>query len=384
MKTTGKPDSRSRLKIGEGYISGYISIFLALISFGGVLCFLFPEIFTTPEYRQNYPVEALRKTLQICILFSFLFALTSLILCKTKKPALLGTIITGISILMGGASVEIKQFNEIGFYISLDWLLLDLLVLALIFIPIELFFPKKLSQSKFHEEWKTDLIYFAIGHIFVQLTAVSIQSPATYFFGNLNMQSFHDFVQNTPFVIQLFAALIITDLFQYTAHRTFHKMPFLWRFHAVHHSIKAVDWMAGSRLHIVDILLTRSFSYLPMYLIGFSIEVFYMYVIIVSLQAVGAHANTRIPFGFLKYIIVTPQYHHWHHSDDPATYDKNFAIHFPFIDLVFGTYHLPDNQWPKSTGLSETKFPKGYLKQLFFPFKKDPADDHEIKNPSDR
>ena len=384
MKTDNNSHPNSRLKIGEGYISGYISIFLALISLGGVLCFLFPEILTTPEYRKNYPVETLRKILLMCILFSFLFALTSLILCKTKKPALFGTLISGISILMGGATVEIKQFNEVGFYISLDWLLLDLLVLALIFIPIELFFPKRLGQSKFHDEWKTDLIYFAIGHVFVQITAVSVQSPASYFFGSLNMQNLQEFVQSTSFLIQLPAALLVTDLCQYTAHRFFHKMPFLWRFHAVHHSIKSVDWMAGSRLHIVDILLTRSFSYLPLYLLGFSIEVFYMYVIIVSLQAVGAHSNTRIPFGFLKYLIVTPQYHHWHHSDDPATYDKNFAIHFPFIDLMFGTYHLPGNQWPESTGLAETKFPKGYFKQLVFPFKKDPSKDQKIKDSSKR
>ena len=51
-------------------------------------------------------------------------------------------------------------------------------------------------------------------------------------------------------------------------------------------------------------------------------------------------------FGFLKYLIVTPQYHHWHHSDNPSAYDKNFAIHFPFIDFLFGTYHLPGDQWP--------------------------------------
>ena len=384
MKEDKNSAPSPRLKIGEGYISGYISIFLALISFGGVLCFLLPEIFTTPDFRKNYPIETLRKVLLMCMLFSFLFALTSLILCKSKKPAFWGTLISGISILMGGASVEIKQFHEVGFYISLDWLLLDLLVLGLIFIPIELFFPKKLNQSKFHEEWKTDLIYFAIGHIFVQLVAVSVQSPASYFFGSLNMENLHKFIQNIPFIIQLPIALLVTDLCQYTAHRFFHKIPFLWRFHAVHHSIKAVDWMAGSRLHIIDILLTRSFSYMPLYLLGFSIEVFYMYVIIVSLQAVGVHSNTRIPFGFLKYLIVTPQYHHWHHSDDPETYDKNFSIHFPFIDILFGTYHLPGDQWPKSTGLADTKFPKGYLNQLVFPFKKDPSKEQEIKDSSKR
>jgi sterol desaturase/sphingolipid hydroxylase (fatty acid hydroxylase superfamily) len=376
--------SYARLKVGEGYISGYLSIFFALVSFGGVLCFLFPEILTTPEYRHNYPVEILRGVLLMCILFSFLFALVSLILCKSKIPSLLATVISGLSILMGGATVEIKQFNDLGFYVSLDWLLLDLLVLALIFIPVELFFPKRTNQSKFHEEWKTDLIYFAFGHLLVQITAVSVQAPASYFFGSLHLEGLHQFIQTLPLFLELPLALLVTDLFQYTAHRTFHRMPFLWRFHAVHHSIRSVDWMAGSRLHIIDVLLTRAFSYLPLYVLGFSLEVFYLYVIIVSLQAVLAHANTRMQFGFLKYLIVTPQYHHWHHSDNPSAYDKNFAIHFPFIDFLFGTYHLPGDQWPESTGLADTSFPKGYFRQFAFPFWKNPSDQQDMKDPSQR
>ena len=383
-KTSKETIKYERLKIGEGYISGYLSVFFALISFGGVLCFIFPELLTTPEYRRNYPLEILRTILMLCLLFSFLFALLSLILCRSKIPSLMGTMISAIAILIGGASVEVEKFNESNFYISLDWLLLDLLVLAFIFIPIELFFPKKLNQSKFHEEWKTDLVYFAFGHIFVQLTAVSIQSPARYFFGNLHMENLHQFIQGMPFVVQLLAALFITDLFQYIAHRTFHKTASLWKFHAVHHSIRAVDWMAGSRLHIVDILLTRAFSYLPLYILGFSLDVFYIYVVIVSLQAVGVHSNTRIKFGLLKYLIVTPQYHHWHHSDNPDAYDKNFAIHFPFIDILFGTYYMPGNEWPESTGLADTSFPKGYFNQLVYPFRNDPSKNQNIKNSSKR
>ena len=142
--------------------------------------------------------------------------------------------------------------------------------------------------------------------------------------------------------------------------------------------------MAGSRLHIFDVLLTRAFSYLPLYVLGFSTEVFYLYVIIVSLQAVLAHANTRIKFGFLKYLVVTPQYHHWHHSDNPSAYDKNFAIHFPFIDFLFGTYYLPGDRWPKSTGLADASFPKGYFRQLAFPFWKNPNAQKDMKNSSHR
>jgi sterol desaturase/sphingolipid hydroxylase (fatty acid hydroxylase superfamily) len=105
----------------------------------------------------------------------------------------------------------------------------------------------------------------------------------------------------------------------------------------------------------------------------------------VSIHAVLIHANTNINFGFLKYLFVTPQFHHWHHGDDPAHYGINFAIHFPLIDKVFGTYYLPGNEWPAATGVHESAYPKGYVKQLVYPFTKSPFDnDLHMEDPSSR
>lgn len=373
-----------RLKIGEGKISGYLSIFLGVVSLGGVVCFHFPQYFTTADLRAVYPVAVLRYVLLGCLVLAFGFALTSFLLSKKTKLAFTGVLITALSVVLGGSAVEVKDFEQSLFNISLDWLLIDILVLSAIFIPIELFLPKRREQTKLHLEWKTDLVYFAVGHLFVQFTAIAIKLPAELLFKEIGMGTIQAMVRSWHFAPQLLLALLLADLFQYAAHRTFHANRFLWRFHAVHHSIKAVDWMAGSRLHLVDILATRAFSYLPLYFFGFSMSVFYTYVIIVSLQAVAAHANTRIQFGWLKYLLVTPQYHHWHHSDDPALYDHNFAIHFPFIDKLLGTYHLPGDEWPPSMGLGEERFPKGYLKQFLFPFFKNPKDAQELENPSER
>jgi lathosterol oxidase len=93
-----------------------------------------------------------------------------------------------------------------------------------------------------------------------------------------------------------------------------------------------------------------------------------------AIHAVLIHSNTRINFGFIKYIFATPQYHHWHHCEDPKYYGKNFATIFPFIDKLFGTYYLPDNEWPEGTGVHEGNYPKGYIKQLVHPFKQNPFD----------
>lgn len=362
----------ARMRIGEGRISGSLSIFLALVSLAAVLCFHFPQYLTTPEFRAHYPLEALRWVLLACLVLAFGFALTSFLLSRKTRLGLTGVLIAALAVALGGSTVEVDDFDRGIASISLDWLLIDIVVLSAVFIPIELFLPQRAEQTKLHPEWKTDLVYFAVGHLLVQFTAVAIQAPAELVFAGWGLERLHSTVSGWPFLIQLPLAMLVADLFQYTAHRIFHANRWLWRFHAVHHSIRTVDWLAGSRLHLVDVLLTRAFSYLPLYALGFSLPVFYTYVAIVALQAVAAHANTRLPFGPLKYVIVTPQYHHWHHCDDPELYNKNFAIHFPLIDKLFGTYHLPGDEWPESMGLGREQFPKGYLRQLVYPLRNDP------------
>jgi lathosterol oxidase len=366
---TGQPQ---RLRIGEGTISGYLSIFLALLCLGAVICFHFPAYVTTPAFRAHYPLDVLRWLLLAGLVASFAFAMTSFLHGGQTRLGLTGVLVSALAVVLGGNTVEIDEFEQSIVSLSLDWLLIDILVLSAIFVPLELFLPKRAEQTKFHPEWKTDLVYFAVSHLLVQYTAVVIKAPAGALFGGLGLGGIQAAVSRLPFLLALPLAMLVADLCQYAAHRAFHASPRLWRFHAVHHSIRTVDWIAGSRLHLVDVLVTRAFSYLPLYVLGFSMPVFYAYVAIVALQAVAAHANTRLDFGPIRHVLVTPQYHHWHHSDDPAHFGENFAIHFPVIDRLFGTHHLPGDAWPETMGLGHERFPKGYLRQLVYPFRHDP------------
>lgn len=363
-----------RLKVGEGKISGYISIFLATLSFLAVFCFMFPEWLTSPEFRNVYNGESMRILLISTIIASFFFAVLSFLLSKKKSYAIWGLLISTASIILGGFSVQGRAVDKTSWHLGMDWLLLDLLLMAVIFIPIELVWPKNREQTKFHAEWRTDLVYFVISHLFIQFFGVITQVPAKLFFGRIGLGSLHAWVQHLPFVVELLFAFIVTDLFQYWAHRIFHMHAYLWRFHSVHHSTMQMDWLAGSRTHFVDIFFTRAMAFIPLYVFGFSTITFNTYIIFMAIHAVLIHANTRINFGFLKYIIATPQYHHWHHCEDPKYYGKNFATIFPFIDKIFGTYYLPGKEWPEGTGLHESNYPKGYLKQLIYPFTKSPFD----------
>jgi len=365
-------NKNKRMKVGEGRISGALSIFLGTLSLAAILCFKFPEQLTTPEFREVYTAEMAENILLGGIIATFLFALVSLLLNKSRKHAVLGVLLGVITIAVGGFTVEGRGVEKADWSLGLDWLILDLLIMVILFVPIELAFPKNKQQTKFHDEWRTDLIYFGISHLAIQLFGVLTKKPAVAFFGWMNLEDVQQWVGSLPFLVELMIALIVTDLFQYWAHRFFHSHHYLWRFHSIHHSTENMDWLAGSRTHFIDIFFTRSVSYIPLYVLGFSTLTFNVYIVFIAIHAVLIHSNTSIKFGFLKYIITTPQYHHWHHCEEPEHYGNNFAVVFPFIDKLFGTYYLPGNEWPKGTGLVDASFPKGFLKQLVFPFTKNP------------
>ena len=376
---------RERLKIGEGQISGYISIFLAVLVLLGIFCFRYPEQLTTPEFREIYTKESMQILMAAGIIAAFFFALLSIILSKKFKLALLGSGIAGVAILLGAFTVQGRSVEKVSWHFGLDWMLLDLLLMTVIFIPLELFFPKNKFQTKFHEEWRTDLMYFVISHLFIQFFGIVTQKPAILFFGWIGLDKIHLWIQSLPFIVALFLAFFTTDLFQYWAHRFFHTRVYLWRFHSIHHSTQHMDWLAGSRTHFMDIFFTRAMTFIPLYVLGFSTTVFNVYIIFIAIHAVLIHANTRINFGVIKYIFTTPQYHHWHHCEDPKYYGHNFASIFPLIDIIFGTYYLPGNEWPAGTGVHEGNYPKGFLKQSIYPFTKSPFDnDLNMEERSDR
>ena len=331
---------KSTVKFGEGIISGYISIFLGVLTFLGVLCFKYPEQLTTPAFREVYTGESMKGLLIGCIIAALLFAVLSFYLSNKKKLSLIGILFCTATIFFGGFDVDPSEVDKSAYHLGLDWLILDLFLMAVIFIPIEMVFPKRKDQPTFHEEWRTDLLYFTISHLFIQFFGIITQKPAKLFFGGLGLDGIHEFIQSLPFGVELFLAFFITDVFQYWTHRIFHTHHFLWRFHSIHHSTSNMDWLAGSRTHFIDIFITRSMVFIPLYVLGFSTITFNVYVIFMAIHAVLIHANTRINFGFLKYIFATPQYHHWHHCKDPKHYGKKFRYNFSFYrydfwDLLF-------------------------------------------------
>ena len=107
---------------------------------------------------------------------------------------------------------------------------------------------------------------------------------------------------------------------------------------------------------------------LPLVALGFAQGPLAAYLVFVSMHAVFIHANLRFRFGALESLLVTPRFHHWHHAAHAEATDKNFAVHFPWIDRIFGTHHLPGAAWPARYGVLEDEPPPGFAAQLVWPF----------------
>lgn len=177
-------------------------------------------------------------------------------------------------------------------------------------------------------------------------------------------------VQRQPLVLQALEIMVVADLAQYAVHRLFHAVPALWRVHAIHHSSVQLDWLAGSRLHLVDVVVTRGLTLVPIVLLGFAPPAVYAYVLFVSFHAVFIHANLRAGGRVLERLVVMPRFHHWHHGAEPEAVDKNFAGQRLMIDRMFGTHHLPEDRWPATYGIAGDPVPPGWGAQLAAPFRR--------------
>jgi sterol desaturase/sphingolipid hydroxylase (fatty acid hydroxylase superfamily) len=352
-------------RFGGGFISGVFAVAFGVLAAGGVLCLRFPAVLTTPDARGYYPVEAFRFLIHLFLVAAFGLGVLSIVLSRRSRLGLTAVGCVMAATLLGGSQVPIEGALDSPRFLGLDWFLLNILMLAMLFVPLERVFARLPEQPVLRRGWLTDLFHFGVSHLLVQLTVLLTLVPAAMFF----KWAVHPVVQNAvasqPSLLQFVEIVLVADLSEYAVHRLFHAVPLLWRFHAVHHSSEAMDWLAGSRIHLVDAIVTRALAFVPLYVLGFATGPVYAYLVFVSFHAVFVHANVRFRFGFLERVLGTPKFHHWHHATAPV--DKNFAIHLPIIDRVFGTYWMP-REFPVTYGIVGNPVPRRYAAQLVWPF----------------
>jgi sterol desaturase/sphingolipid hydroxylase (fatty acid hydroxylase superfamily) len=241
-------------------------------------------------------------------------------------------------------------------------------IFFLVFLPLERLFAAH-QQKVFRREYGTDVMFFFGQYL---LWTAFVVYLLTLFAAGLNYLPLGEFraaVAEQPIWLQVASAIILCDVCIYWAHRLSHKYEFLWRFHRVHHTSEHLDWVAAYREHPLDNLYTRLIENLPALLLGVRLEVIAGFVVFRGLWGLFIHSNTNIPLGPFKYILGSPKLHHWHHEIGHSG-KCNFANLMPIMDVIFGTYHEPE-EMPETYGVPD-EISHNYFAQLAEPFRPNP------------
>lgn len=136
-------------------------------------------------------------------------------------------------------------------------------------------------------------------------------------------------------------SILALDLIIYLQHRTFHRVPVLWRLHRVHHTDMDIDVSTGNRFHPFEIILSLCIKLVAVLLLGSPPDAVVTFEVVLNACSMFNHSNVRINFKvdrWLRLIMVTPDMHRVHHSVIPRETDSNFGFNVPWWDRLFGTY----------------------------------------------
>lgn len=353
---------------GTGWFSGFFGLLLAIFGLCLVVSLRWSGLFGMPQLDALRDWTGFRLAVHLVLLAAYALALLSLLLRPRKAIGLTALAIALIATIMGSAAAQPQETQDWGIFFGVDFFAVNMIATGLMFAPLERLFPRLRQQRLFRPEWREDLFYYLISSMLVQVITFLALAPSSYINAhNAPLGGIRAAVGSLPWIVQFLLAMLLTDLAQYWFHRLFHRVPFLWGFHAVHHSARQMDWLAGARMHFIEIVLLRGVTSLPLLTLGFLPSVMQAYIGMVYIYSSLIHANVGGDFNRLGRWLVVPRFHHWHHAIDVEGIDRNFAIHFPWLDRLFGTHYFPDGRWPSGYGVPET-VPSGYVAQLRYPF----------------
>lgn len=241
---------------------------------------------------------------------------------------------------------------------------LSFFFLFLVFRPLEAACPAKKGQRFFRPEWWTDLTFFLGQYLLWSGMVLWILGYLGFWIDGGVPSGFRAAIAGQPIWLQAIELIVLSDFCVYWGHRLQHRLPLLWRFHSVHHSAEHLDWLAAHREHPLDTVYTMSLINLPVFLLGFPLEMLAGLVAFRGIWAIYIHSNVRLPIGPLRWFIGAPELHHWHH--DKARDAGNYANISPLMDIIFGTYRCPDHE-PEAFGIHEP-ISRSYLGQMLHPF----------------
>ena len=246
---------------------------------------------------------------------------------------------------------------------------------------LEIAFPWRKNQPKIRQDFWIDAFYLFWNYFLFSLIAynaistvfVQLFNDFLGLFGIENIVAIH--VNNLPRWLQLVILFIFRDFMQWNIHRLLHRTPWMWEFHKVHHSVEEMGFAALMRYHFMENIIYRSLEYIPLAMIGFGIQDFFIVHIFTLVTGQLGHSNLYIPLGPLKYILNGPQMHLWHHAKRfPDSHPRgfNYGITLSIWDFIFKTNYWPhdDKDLPVGLPKEDANFPRDFVGQIVQPFNK--------------
>lgn len=255
-----------------------------------------------------------------------------------------------------------------------------LLGLSLLVWLFEIIWPWRKSQKLIRRDFWLDGFYMFFNFFLFSLIGYNALS-------NVAVEAFNDFlgllgvknivafqIDNWPVWTQFLLMFVLADFIQWNVHRLLHRVPWMWEFHKVHHSVKEMGFAAHLRFHWMETVVYKTAQYLPLAMIGFGIQEFFVVHMFAVLIGHLNHANIGWGYGALGYIFNNPKMHIWHHSkqlDEEYQFGVNFGLSLSLWDYLFGTAYIPKSGKDIELGFEgDEQYPQKFLEQMKQPFER--------------
>lgn len=226
-------------------------------------------------------------------------------------------------------------------------------------------------------ELVTDICYWFFVPVFARVMRIGLLIVGAAVLFNIRdadaliafYENGHGPLSQMPLWLQAVVYLVSADFMLYWLHRLFHSGGY-WKYHAVHHSAVELDWISAARFHPINLFFGTIAVDVILLMAGISPNVLVWVGPFVTFHSAFVHANMNWTLGPLRYVFATPVFHRWHHTPLSQGGSSNFAGSFPIWDLMFGTYHMPENELPQVYGRDEATMPPEIIGQMAFPYRR--------------
>jgi sterol desaturase/sphingolipid hydroxylase (fatty acid hydroxylase superfamily) len=251
------------------------------------------------------------------------------------------------------------------------------IVLALVFTVLSHFWSCNPAAPWWRKrEIATDITYWFFVPVFARVFRIGLMVLGASVVFNIHdadgLIAFYDDghgpLAQLPLWLQAMLFLLLSDFMLYWLHRMFHGGGF-WKYHAIHHSSEELEWISAARFHPVNLLIGTISVDVILLMAGISPNIMLWVGPFTTFHSAFVHANLNWTLGPFKYVLATPVFHRWHHTQLEEGGNTNFAGTFPIWDILFGTFRMPEKRLPDNYGKDEAAMPSEIAGQLAYPFR---------------